>query len=140
MKVSTTKRSNDNRMLSITAENGVEIQYRLAPVSDCQKKFKKVKNGLKTCHYSSAPRGCILLPCLSFGSVDIRPLQRKKKFRNFLRQMHFWGQYVGPPPKFMPVFLTFLGDPVPPKFFFKNRASAIASCHRFRSFLKISCS
>jgi len=39
VKVSTTKRSNDNRMLSITAENGFEIQYRLAPVSDCHKKF-----------------------------------------------------------------------------------------------------
>jgi len=93
------KRSNDNRMLSITAENGVEIQYRLAPVSDCQKKFKKVKNGLKTCHFSSAPRGCIVLPCFSFESVNIRPLQRKIKFRNFLRQMDFWGQYVGPPSK-----------------------------------------
>ena len=119
MKVSTPKRSNDNRMLSITAENGVEIQYRLAPVSDCHKKFKKVKNGLKTHFFSSAPRGCIVLPCFSFESVNIRPLQRKKKFPNFLRQMHFWGQYVGPPPKILPVFLTFWGTPSPQNFFSK---------------------
>ena len=119
MKVSTPKRSNDSRMLSITAENGVEIQYRLAPVSDCHKKFKKVENGLKTHFFSSAPRGCIALPCFPFGSVNIRPLQRKIKFPNFLRQMDFWGQYVGPPSTFLPVFLTFWGTPSPRNLFSK---------------------